>query len=345
LRKAGLKKSGLAWEDFDGKASSGKAAQQKATGDSGSDSDSGDEDDEDEDTAGGDKKSKKRNKKDAAAKKEKHLREQERALADGSDLPRSAKEFDRMLVGNPNSSFMWIQYMAMHAQSADIERARATARRALDAINFREDEEKFNVWMAWVALEFQYGDMANLDKVFRQACQQSKSKVLHLKLASMYEESGDHEAAKAMFDRALKVKKLKKSKQVWAAYQRFSIRRGMISEAKALLARSMQSLSKHKHVYVIQNYAFAEFDLGDPERGRLLFEELLSASPKRLDMWHVYVDKEVKCGNIERARSLFDRMTTLKMSTKSITALFKKYLLFEKQHGTESSTLSGPAMK
>jgi len=49
----------------------------------------------------------------------------------------SAEDFDRLVLGSPNSSIVWIQYMAFHLHAAEIEKATAVGRRALKTISFR----------------------------------------------------------------------------------------------------------------------------------------------------------------------------------------------------------------
>ena len=151
-------------------------------------------------------------------------------------------------------------------------------------------------------------------------------------MVDVYEKAGDGKGAEKMMETTLK--KYKYSKKVWSAYQMFLLRRGDVVGAKALLARSMQSLSRHKHVWVIEKYALAEFDSGSADRARVVFEELLSNYPKRTDLWHVYVDKETKLGNYTQARHIYERMITMKISMRNIKSFFKKYLSFEVNHGT-----------
>jgi rRNA biogenesis protein RRP5 len=122
---------------------------------------------------------------------------------------------------------------------------------------------------------------------------------------------------------------------MWSAYLQHKILSGDAKSAKEQLARAMQSLSRHKHVYVISKHALAEMDSGSVDRGRVLFEELLNSYPKRTDLWNMYIDKEVKMQNYEEARQLFDRMVGSKLNTKNVKAAFKKYLAFEVQHGDE----------
>jgi rRNA biogenesis protein RRP5 len=45
-----------------------------------------------------------------------------------------------------------------------------------------------------------------------------------------------------------------------------------------------------------------EFKNGDPERGRTIFEGLVSNSPKRVDLWSIYLDQEIRCGDFEKTR-------------------------------------------
>ena len=53
--------------------------------------------------------------------------------------PQSAAEFDRLVVQSPDSSMVWIAYMAYHLESAEIDKARGVAERALSTICFRYD--------------------------------------------------------------------------------------------------------------------------------------------------------------------------------------------------------------
>lgn len=60
-------------------------------------------------------------------------------MLEGDLLPTSADDFDRLLLQSPNSSIIWLRYMAFHLESAEIEKARAIAERALKSISFRFD--------------------------------------------------------------------------------------------------------------------------------------------------------------------------------------------------------------
>ena len=56
---------------------------------------------------------------------------------DNERTPETTDDFDRLVLSSPDSSLVWIRYMAYHLHSAEVEKARAVAERALKAISFR----------------------------------------------------------------------------------------------------------------------------------------------------------------------------------------------------------------
>lgn len=294
------------------------------------------DEEEQEETSGKGQKMRSKQKDAARRKEELAIREREAALAEGTLVPETPEDFERMVIAEPNSSFLWLQYMAHFLQQgADVEAARAVAYRALRTIDYREEDEKYNMWIGLLNMEHKYGSMDSLAAAFSRASTESKGKQIHIAMASTYEQAGDFSGAEEMFRKALKRPQYKKSKKVWVAFLKMKLRSGDVTGAKEQLSRAMQSLSKHKHVEVISKYALAEFELGSVDRGRVVFEELIHNYGKRTDIWHLYLDKEVKLGNLEQARQLFDRMITLKTSVKNMKTIFKKYLAFEEKYGDE----------
>lgn len=65
------------------------------------------------------------------------MTQREAELMDPSLRPQDAAAFERLLLASPNSSLLWLQYMAQHLQATQIEQARAVAERALKTISFR----------------------------------------------------------------------------------------------------------------------------------------------------------------------------------------------------------------
>lgn len=80
-------------------------------------------------------KAQKRREKDEHERK---VRESELARVSESGLkPESAEDFERLVMGEPNSSMVWIQYMAFLISLGEVEKARGVAERGLATINYR----------------------------------------------------------------------------------------------------------------------------------------------------------------------------------------------------------------
>lgn len=124
---------------------------------------------------------------------------------------------------------------------------------------------------------------------------------------------------------------------------------------RALLPRALQALPSHTHVDVTSKFGQLEFrsSNGDVERGRTVFEGLLSSFPKRADLWNVLLDLEIKVGDQEQVRRLFERVLGIRSSKKGAAAttpaeggkklkpkqarfFFKKWLSFEEKLAEES---------
>lgn len=107
--------------------------------------------------------------------------------------PESNADFERLLLGSPNSSYLWIQYMSFQLPLSEVEKAREIARRAIKTINFREEKEKLNIWIALLNLENVYGTDESLDAVFKEAARANDSKTIYLRLAAIFDQSNKFE--------------------------------------------------------------------------------------------------------------------------------------------------------
>ena len=175
--------------------------------------------------------------------------------------PDSNADFERLLLGSPNSSYLWIQYMSFQIPLSEIEKARDIARRAIKTINFRDEQERLNVWIALLNLENVYGTDETLEAVFKEATRANNSKTVHLRLASIFEQSDKPEVrlsgtlqnssilfylqkAEEQYNRTCK--KFGQSSKVWTSFGQFLLKRGEMEEARKLLPRSLQGLEKRK---------------------------------------------------------------------------------------------------
>ncbi|XP_062399126.1 protein RRP5 homolog [Sardina pilchardus] len=265
-------------------------------------------------------------------REEEELRQQEAELMDPAQRPQSAHAFERLLLASPDSSLVWLQYMAFHLQATEIEQARAVAERALKTISFREEQEKLNVWVALMNLENMYGGEESLHKVFERAVQYCEPMPVYQRLAHIYAQSNKIKEAEDMYKSM--VKRFRQEPSVWQSYGTFLVRQGQSDAANALLQRALKSLSNKQHVDLITKFARLEFQHGDKDRGKAMFDKVLTSYPKRTDLWSVFIDLMIKHGNQQEVRELFDRVIHLSVAVKRIKFFFKRYLEYEKKNGT-----------
>lgn len=290
--------------------------------------------------------------------------------------PQSAADYERMLVAKPNSSVVWISYMAFQLQLSEVEKARDIAQRALKTIAFREEKEKLNVWIALLNMEASFGTPNTVKEAFKEALQFMDSKTIYLKMASIYQTSGQiEEAAQIMKDCCKKL--AKEDSSLWGSYGELFYKeaskakstkteaeyQSLLDRARAVLDKAQQQLNqmikdKYKTAAkaladVIGKFAKLEYQYGEPERGSSLFEGLLSSYRKRIDLWAIYIDYEIKytvapaAADEEAVTSRRTKATTDEKKRIKNVALEKRKAvegLFERLVGSSAAVENGPKL-
>ncbi|CAE6479265.1 unnamed protein product [Rhizoctonia solani] len=249
-------------------------------------------------------------------------------------VPESTADFERVVLGSPNSSYLWIQYMSFQLQLSEVDKAREIGRRALQTINYREEQEKLNVWIALLNLENQFGTEESLEALFKEAARHNDSKTVHLRLAAIFDESEKTQKAEEQYART--AKKFSQSSKAWTLFGEHYLKAGKLEESRKLLARSLLSLPRRKHLKTISTFARMEYKLGDPERGKTIFEGVVESHPKRNDLWSMYIDMEASQNNAQSVRNIFNRALARKLTAKQAKFFFKKWLEIEKRIGDEA---------
>ena len=278
--------------------------------------------------------------------------------------PQSVTDYERLLMSQPNSSYLWLRYMAYYLESGDIGKAREIAERAIQTINSiglgAGESESLNVWIGLMNLENTYGTQ-ELDEVFRRACEVNDSEEVHNRLVSIYIQSGKNEVrlqqkpltdlyhllyqidTNASFQQAdtllqSMLKKFPPSPKIYLNYLSFLYTPlSSPSAAPALLPPPLHAHHPNTHLDLTTQAAQMEFKYGDPERGRTLFEGLLGTWPKRLDLWIVLADAEIRIGEKQRVRDVFERALKVKTKPRNAKFLFKKWIAWEDKVGDQKS--------
>jgi rRNA biogenesis protein RRP5 len=144
--------------------------------------------------------------------------------------------------------------------------------------------------------------------------------------------------ADTLYQSMIKNKSFTPDPAIWLSYATFlmtTLSPPSPSRARALLPRATQSVPSSQHRYLTQKFASLEFKLpnGDPERGRTIFEGLVSTWPKKWDIWDVYVSLEMSHGGQENVRELFERMSKVGMKRRRAEAVFRRWREWEESLG------------
>ncbi|EMR10365.1 hypothetical protein PNEG_01617 [Pneumocystis murina B123] len=249
--------------------------------------------------------------------------------------PKTPIDFERLLLGSPDSSYIWIKFMAFHVELFEFDKAREIGERALRSINYRNEKEKSNIWIALMNLENTFGTEESLNDVFKKACQFNDPKFMMKNLCSIFIRSKKYEKANELFQ--LMIKKYNKSLDVWVNYASFLMENNDQDASRELFSLSLKNLPESDFLKAKSKFAQLEFKYGDPERGRTLFENLISNYPKSTDLWSVFLDYEIKYGEQNNVRKLFQRILSVRISSKKASFFFKKWIIYEKNHGTDES--------
>uniref|UniRef100_A0A7S3EKQ8 Small ribosomal subunit protein bS1c n=1 Tax=Rhodosorus marinus TaxID=101924 RepID=A0A7S3EKQ8_9RHOD len=194
----------------------GDTAQAKPRFENGTEHSSESEDDEKEVSDDGHERKKKsskekRERKRALAKHEVEMRAKEEALQASMETPVTSEDFERLLMGTPNSSILWIKYIALRLSLSQLGSAREIAERALKTINYRDEAQRFNVWISIVNMEANYGTQDSFTEAYERACKNVDSKALHLRLITGLWKNKEY--FENIMSNALK--KFKSSKKMW----------------------------------------------------------------------------------------------------------------------------------
>jgi rRNA biogenesis protein RRP5 len=274
--------------------------------------------------------------------------------------PRTAADYEQLLNRKPNSSTLWIEYMAYQMQSSELAGARKVADRAVTTINSSEETEKLNAWIAYLNLEVRFGTEETVDEVFKRACQVNDQQEVYQRLASIYIQDDRPEVsswkvyylfhscgltasqkADELFQTLIK-KFGATSPEVWFNYGHWlhSVQNEP-DRARALLPRATQALPSHAHLPLMTKFAGLHFTSAnsEPERGRTMFEGLLATFPKRFDLWNQLLDHEdVPGADKTVVRDIFERALKAKgLKARAAKKWFKRWADWEEKNGDQKS--------
>lgn len=257
----------------------------------------------------------------------------ERELADSSNTPQSADQFDRLLVANPNSSELWTKYISFHIAATEIDKARTVAKRALDTINMTLTQDKFNVWIVLLNLENMFGTKESFDKVLEDALKFNDSLQIYLRVIEMFADNAKYTEMEEIIKKVRN--KHKQDPVMWLEVGKTYYKINKFKEARNCKDSALKSITdKKSQMNMIVRFAIFEFQYGEVDKGCAIFETILATHSKKVNIWVTYIDQLIKAKRIDQARQALERVVSQPLSLKYMRPLFVKFRKFEKVYGT-----------
>lgn len=180
----------------------------------------------------------------AVRNEEARVRAIEQSYADDDVIPTTVDQFDRSVMAEPNSSRAWINYMVFHVQATEIDRARAIAQKALKTINFRETQERLNIWVAMMNLELRFGSKDAFEDTLKEALKLNEPFKIYTIVLQIL---ADCRRVAELCDTVLTyTKKFRQMPECWlnAAQAYFQV--DLVDKAKPLLTRALTTLPERE---------------------------------------------------------------------------------------------------
>jgi len=177
---------------------------------------------------------------------EREIRQQEEVLASNQGVS-IVDDFEKLVLASPNNALVWCRYMAHHIQDADIDKARAVARRALKTINIREEIELLSLWKSWLNMESKFGTVEYLNHVFQEALKANDEYKMYAHVLNIHAETGRKNEFEKVMDKM--IRKFKKDPQTWIDCGAASLKIGMKEKSRQIMQRALQSLPESERKY------------------------------------------------------------------------------------------------
>ena len=134
-------------------------------------------------------------------------------------VPKTVNDYERMLVSDYDQSYLWIQYMAFMLENLDAEAARRVAERAVKQVSMTAEDDKLNLWIAYMNLESKFGTTEQLQAVVKRALDVNDRKKVYLQLINIYRTSDKVDFVEDIYKKLCK--KYHESFEIWSSYIEF----------------------------------------------------------------------------------------------------------------------------
>lgn len=312
----------------------------------------GDDEDKSEQSEGKTKDKKKEKEKKSMHK---HIQEEiQIMLKERGMAPEEHDEdyYEQMLLSNPNNSFVWIHYISHILSKQGYGKAKELCERAVKTIDITKLKEKLNLWIAYMNFESKFGKEKEFQSIVKRALKINDQKEIYLAVIDIYRQRKNYKIIEGIY--IILTRKYNFHLDIWKKYVEYLFEAHSIkdnskhddhillqdvelTEKEKVLSKALQILDRKDQIELIRKYATEEYRHGNTEKGRTMYESIIHSYPKRTDIISTFLDMEIKCSkNKQNVRKIFEKLLARENAKlKQVKFLFKRYLEFEVEHGTE----------
>ena len=136
-----------------------------------------------------------------------------------------------------------------------IESARKICEWALRGIDMTFVKEKLNLWIAYMNLEYSFGQESKFQEIVKRALKVNEPKEIYLAMINIYRKHGKLDIIEGIYQ--ILIKKYSKDTEIWKSYLEFTFEisalddtqksaLGPIAEPNAVLSRALQAMPAKK---------------------------------------------------------------------------------------------------
>eukprot|EP00923_Selenidium_pygospionis_P051014 GHVN01088504.1.p1 GENE.GHVN01088504.1~~GHVN01088504.1.p1 ORF type:complete len:263 (-),score=33.79 GHVN01088504.1:106-894(-) len=244
------------------------------------------------------------------------------------------REIEKLLISDPNNIEHLTRWLRIKAKK-EKTKAREALLKKMPYIRLASAEERERLWCEHLRLV--RDDPKLFEEVLSEAICFCDTKTIYMKAIRLVDRHGVQIAEtlrarleKKFYDADVKVFLLR----------RCADKAGNIEEIRSIFNKSLKGLKKHEEIELYKVMIEAEYARKSVEHGRTLVECALKKFGKNVGLWLQYLKLEMNHGDTEMIRKLFRRALELRHSSKKTKCLLKKYMQFEKSHGTKEDVES-----
>jgi len=210
----------------------------------------------------------------------------------------------------------YVAFEKMHGDKAGVEEVILSKRRFQYEAELKKDPRNYDVWFDYIRLEESAGEMEKVRSVYERGISHlppieekrfwKRYMFIWVNFA-LYEElvAKDLDRTRAVYMKALEIVPHASFtfSKLWILLAHFEVRQNNLDRARKVLGTAMGKCPRER---VIKAYIDLELKLGNIERCRKLYEKYLEFMPENCYAWSKFAELETSLAEIERARGIFE---------------------------------------